>query len=220
MCANHEQHRVHFRRALLIAVPAVFALLGGAGTAYAQDVSSTYVFICPDQTEYVVRTKSAEAWVFRPGVSLRLTATSATAPANYSDGKFELRIMGEQAQLGSTGSQLQDCHNDRRRAIWEKAKLDGADFRAIGNEPPWVLEIQQQSRVVLVTDYGAKRVELPLPSPRDDRDARTTRWNADGFQLEIIGRPCSDSLSGEAFKSTVTVTWHGQTLRGCGRALH
>ena len=204
----------------MIACSAIFALLGGTGTAYAQEASTTYVFVCPDQIEYVVRANATEAWVFRPGGSLRLPATSATGPGNYSDGSFELQIMGEQARMGSTGSQLQDCHNDRRRAIWEKAKLDGADFRAIGNEPPWVLEIQLQSRVVLVTDYGAKRIELPLPSPREDRDARTTRWNANGLQLEIIGHPCSDSMSGEAFEATVIVTWQGQTLRGCGRALH
>ena len=220
MGAEHEEHRVHFRREFLIAVSVVFALLGVAGTAYAQEASTTYVFVCPGQTEYVVRADGTEAWVFRPGSSLRLLPTSATEPGSYSGGGFVLRIMGEQAQLGGTGSQLQDCHNDRRRAIWEKAKLDGADFRAIGNEPPWVLEIHQQSRVVLVTDYGAKRVELPLPSPEVDRDAGTTRWNADGFQLEIIGHPCSDSMSGEAFESTVIVNWHGQNLRGCGRALH
>jgi putative lipoprotein len=216
----HEAHRVHFRRAFLIAASSVFALPGGAGAAFAEEASTTYVFMCPGQIEYVVRADETQAWVFRPSGSLRLPATSATEPGNYSDGKFELRIMGEQAQLGSTGSQLQDCHNDRRHAIWEKAKLDGADFRAIGNEPPWVLEIQQQSRVVLVTDYGAKRIELPLTSPREDRDARTMRWNGDEFQLEIIGHPCSDSMSGEAFEATVIVNWHGQTLRGCGRALH
>jgi uncharacterized membrane protein len=122
--------------------------------------------------------------------------------------------------LGTAGSQLHVCHNDRRRAIWEKAKLDGVDFRAIGNEPGWVLEIQQRSRVVLVTDNGAKRVELPLPPPREDRDARTTRWKAGELQIEAIGRPCNDSMSGEAFESEVIVTWQGRTLRGCGRALH
>jgi putative lipoprotein len=210
----------HMAKTLLIAATSVFALLFGAGSACAEEPSSTYVFLCPDHTEYVVRTTATEAWVFRPGGSLQLPAASANVSGNYSDGNFELRITGEQAQFGKTGSHLQDCHNDRRRAIWEKAKLDGADFRAIGNEPPWVLEIQAQSRVVLVTDYGAKRVELPLPSPIEDRDKRTTRWVAEEFQLEITGDPCSDSMSGETFESTVILTWHGQTLQGCGRALH
>jgi uncharacterized membrane protein len=207
-------------RALLVIVPSVLALLGFAGKTCANEASATYVFVCPDQTEFVVRANSKEAWVFRPNGSLQLPSISATVPGMYSDGNFDLRITGEQAKFGRSGSQLQDCQNDRHRAIWEKAKLDGADFRAIGNEPPWVLEIQQQSRVVLVTDYGAKRAEMPLPAPIEDRDARTTRWVAKGFQLEIIARRCNDIMSSETFESTVIVTWHGRVLRGCGRALH
>jgi uncharacterized membrane protein len=207
-------------RVLLIVVPSVLALLGFAGKACANDASATYVFVCTDQTEFVVRANPKEAWVFRPNGSLQLPSISATVPGKYSDGNFDLRITGEQAPFGRTGGQLQVCKNDRRRAIWEKAKLDGADFRAIGNEPPWVLEIREQSRVVLVTDYGAKRAEIPLPSPIDDRDALTTRWVVEGFQLEIIAHRCNDSMSGETFESTVIITWHGQTLRGCGRALH
>lgn len=208
------------RQDLLSVIAAGLVLLCWAGIASAEEASATYVFVCPDQTEYVVRTKATEAWVFRPQGSLRLQATSATEPGIYSDGSFELRIRGEQARLGSTGSQLKDCHNDRRRAIWEKAKLDGADFRAIGNEPSWVLEIRQQSRAVLVTDYGAKRDELQLPSPIEDLDKRATRWNTDEFQMEIIDHRCNDSMSGEAFESTVIIHWQGQTLRGCGRSLH
>lgn len=207
-------------RALLITIPSVFALLSVAGKACAKEASATYVFVCPDQTEYVIRANPTEAWVFRPYGSLQLPAISATVPGEYSDGNFNLRITGEQAQFGKTGSQSQVCENDRRRAIWEKAKLDGVDFRAIGNEPPWVLEIHEQSRVVLVTGYGTKRAEMPLPSPIEDRDKRTTRWNTDDYQLVIVGQPCNDSMSGEAFESTVIFTWQGKTLRGCGRALH
>ena len=204
-------------RIFLIVIPAFLALLGNAAKASADSSWTTYVFICPEKIEYVVRANETEAWVFLPGGSLRL---SAKAPGSYSDGSFDLRITGDQAQLGSTGSQLRECRNDRRRAIWEKAKLDGADFRAIGNEPPWVLEMQEQSRVVLVTDYGAKRVEIPLPLQKEDRDARTTQWIADDFQLKIIARPCIDSMSGEVFESTVIFNFEDQTFLGCGRALH
>jgi uncharacterized membrane protein len=158
--------------------------------------------------------------VFRPGGTPRRAAAAGSVSRAYSDGSFELQISGGQAQLGTVGSQLPVCRNDRWRAIWEKAKLDGVDFCAVGNEPGWVLEIQQQSRVVLVTDNGAKRVELPLPPPIEDRDARTTRWKAGELQIEAIGHLYSDSMSGEAFESEVIVTWQGRRLRGCGRALH
>lgn len=73
---------------------------------------------------------------------------------------------------------------------------------------------------VLIADYGATRVELPLPEPSVDHDARSTRWDAGENILEVIGRPCRDSMSGESFETEVIVNWKGRTLRGCGRALH
>ena len=183
--------------------------------------AETYVLVCDEQTAYTVRATEAKAWVFHPKGTLLLPAVPGrTAAKKYSDGAFELWIDGQQAQLGESGSELQRCRNDRRRAVWEKAKLDGADFRAVGNEPGWNLEILAGSRIVLVADYGASRVELPLPQPMIDQQARTTRWNAGELIVEVIGRPCRDSMSDESFEATVVVTWGKQTLRGCGRALH
>ena len=129
-------------------------------------------------------------------------------------------VDGEAARFGEVGEDMSSCRNDRRRAVWEKAKLDGADFRAVGNEPGWNLEIQEGTRIVLIADYGASRVELPLPQPSVDRRNRTTLWDAGDLVLAVIGRPCRDSMSGESFESEVVVTWGEQTLRGCGRALH
>jgi putative lipoprotein len=186
----------------------------------AADKAATYVFVCDEQTVYTVRATGAEAWVFHPRGTLMLPAVSAKTGTKYSDGAFELWIDGQQAQLGESESELQRCRNDPQRAVWEKAKLDGADFRAVGNEPGWNLEIQAGSRIVLVTDYGASRFERPLPQPRVDADARTTRWDTGELIVEVIGRPCRDSMSGESFESTVVVTWRKQVLRGCGRALH
>ncbi|WP_298832366.1 hypothetical protein [uncultured Piscinibacter sp.] len=182
--------------------------------------AATYVFVCPDRTEFVVRTTRAEAWVFHPNGTLKLPAAAGATGNSFSEGGVELRITGEQAHWLTTGNPPQVCSNDRRRAIWEKAKLDGVDFRAIGNEPPWVLEIRRMERIVLVLDYGAKQVDVPLPPHTDDRDTGTSRWDAGELRLEVVARPCSDSMSGEAFESEVVVTWQGRTLRGCGRALH
>jgi uncharacterized membrane protein len=35
----------------------------------------------------------------------------------------------------------------------------------------------------------------------------------------IEGEPCTDSMSGESFRTTVTVTLGGKAYEGCGRAL-
>lgn len=186
----------------------------------AVDSGETYVLVCDDQTAYTVHVGDAEASVFHPRGTLRLPALPAETAARYSNGIFDLWIEGQRARLGEVGRELQRCRNDRRRAVWEKAKLAGVDFRAVGNEPGWHLEIVAGGRIVLVADYGATRIERPLPQPMVDSDARTTRWEAGDLVVEVSGRPCRDSMSGESFESTVTVTWGSQILRGCGRALH
>lgn len=182
--------------------------------------TETYVFVCDEGTSYTVRTTGTDAWVFRPDGTLQLPVVPSDRVRRYSDGNFELRIEGEKAWLGERGGEPRACRNDRRRAIWERAKLDGADFRAVGNEPGWYLEIRKQRRIVLVADYGETRVELPLPEPAVDPSSRATRWDAGELVVEVTGHPCTDTMSGEQFPSEVMVHWEGRTLRGCGRALH
>ncbi|MGB5613934.1 MAG: hypothetical protein WBM67_14900 [Sedimenticolaceae bacterium] len=92
-------------------------------------------------------------------------------------------------------------------------------LRAVGNEPGWSLEILAGTRMVLLADYGATRLELPLPEPTVDHATRRTRWDAGEIRLEVIGRPCRDSMSGESFETEVIVHWQGSTLRGCGRGV-
>jgi uncharacterized membrane protein len=90
----------------------------------------------------------------------------------------------------------------------------------VGNEPPWVLELRELSRIVLITDYGANRVERPLPQPVNDHARRITRWDAGDLQIEITAESCLDSMSGESSSSRVVVYWQGQVLKGCRRPLH
>ena len=180
----------------------------------------TYVFVCDNRSIYTVRATGTEAWIFRPEGSLRLPAVPTETGAKYASEVFEIWILGEQARLGEPTGEQQSCHNDRRQAVWEHAKLNGADFRAVGNEPGWNLVIMAASRIVLVSAYGASRIEVPLPEPMVDSEARTTRWDAGELVLEVSDRPCRDSMSGEAFESTVVVTTKTETLHGCGRALH
>lgn len=195
---------------VLVAVPA---------EAAPEDLE-TFVFVCDDTTSYTVRTTPTEAWVFRPQGTLRLPKVLADEGMRYTDKEFELRIDGQRAWLGQATGKPSECRNDPRRAVWERAKLDGVDFRAVGNEPGWVLEIRELSRMVLVADYGETRVEVTLPAPSVDAETNTTRWDAGELVVEATYRPCRDTMSGEAFSSQVTVYWRGRVLRGCGRALH
>lgn len=103
---------------------------------------------------------------------------------------------------------------------WHKAKLRGVAFRAIGQEPGWLLEIKNGEQILVVTNYGQDRNLYPYVDPQEDKAARKTVFQVDANTRVLIeGMPCSDSMSGETFQSTVTVTLGAQVLKGCGRAL-
>jgi uncharacterized membrane protein len=104
--------------------------------------------------------------------------------------------------------------------VWHAAKLRGVAFRAIGQEPGWLLEITNGEEILLVTDYGQNRKSLPYVEPREDKAARKTIFPVDdNISVLIEGKSCTDVMSGEAFEVTVTVTLGEKTLHGCGRAL-
>ena len=108
-----------------------------------------------------------------------------------------------------------------KRNIWHDAKLRGVAFRAIGQEPGWVLEITDGEQILLVTDYGRNRHAYPYVEPRQDEAARVTVFQVNqNTSVLVEGKPCTDSMSGDVFETTVTITHGSRMLRGCGRALY
>jgi len=179
----------------------------------------TYVFACADRSNYVVRTRPGSAWVFRPEGSLQLSEVPGNAGTRFVGEDFELHIQGETAQITEAGAKPKPCRNDRRKAVWERAKLNGADFRAVGNEPGWELLIID-GRIILTTDYSVTHIEAPLPPAVTDQKTLTTVWKCNALTVEASARRCRDTMTDTAYESTVTVRLPGKTLHGCGMALH
>ena len=131
---------------------------------------------------------------------------------------------GQTAEIRILGRQLAGCSNDPRAAIWEAAKLRGVSYRALGQEPPWILEIHREEGFMLATGYEGDQHLFPYTDPQSDPAQRSARYVSEtageSIVITIIGEPCHDSMSGEAFDGRVEVEWEGQILRGCGRPLH
>jgi membrane-bound inhibitor of C-type lysozyme len=195
-----------------------------AGSLRGGPDTRTFVFRCGEEYSFVSRIEGDKAWLFLPGRTVSLPHVPSASGAKFSDGTITFWSKGEEALLILSEMEQYSCRNDRPAAIWEHAKLNGAGFRAVGNEPGWHLEIYTGDRIVLVTDYGETRLEFASPSPQTDQRARTTTYHVqdDSHDLTILieGRPCRDTMSGEEFSSAVTLTLDGRTLRGCGRSLH
>ncbi len=105
---------------------------------------------------------------------------------------------------------------------WDDARRRGVDFRAIGQEPGWLLEIDTGKSMYLLADYGEKKVTTPAPTPtRDSTGAITYDARSEGHHLTAVirQRVCHDTMSGEEMTHEVTVTLDGTERRGCGRQL-
>lgn len=106
--------------------------------------------------------------------------------------------------------------------VWHKAKLRGVSFRAIGQEPGWLLEITHGEEIMLSTDYGQSVNRYPYVEPAVYQEQRRTLYviNEENLEIEIRGQPCRDVMSGEEFSVSVTIRTPDRELNGCGRALY
>ncbi|RLA34094.1 MAG: hypothetical protein DRR11_03765 [Gammaproteobacteria bacterium] len=106
--------------------------------------------------------------------------------------------------------------------VWHKAKLRGVAFRAIGQEPGWLLEITDGTEIMLSTDYGQNVNSYAYVDPVIYQEQRRTLYiiTDEEIEIEILGQPCQDVMSGEEFAVSVTIRISDKELKGCGRALY
>jgi membrane-bound inhibitor of C-type lysozyme len=185
----------------------------------------TYVFKCDDSYNFVARQDNDIIWLFLPYKTVKLPQVPSGSGFKYSNGEITFWLENDKAKLETGEKQFQSCQNNRARAIWEHAKLNGVDFRAVGNEPGWYLEIYEGRKVRFIADYGIVRYnDFDLPDPQIDPEARKTLYTfvLDEHELEIIieGKTCRDTMIDEQYESTVTVNLDGKIYHGCGRPLH
>lgn len=103
----------------------------------------------------------------------------------------------------------------------DAARLAGAGFRAVGNEPGWFIEVYADS-LVFVTNYGEDRHTFPAyteAAPEAEPFVYEAAIGGHSITVTLADEPCQDDMSGEPFDTTVTVVFDGETLRGCGRPL-
>jgi uncharacterized membrane protein len=133
----------------------------------------------------------------------------------------EEKIVAPEAPPAETAAPA-NAENETMDAAWAAARAEGVDFRAVGQEPGWLLDIYRENQIKLMWDYGEHEATFPL-APPDTSQEDATRYaaQANGHTLEINIRrfPCSDAMSGQAYPSTVTVVIDGRSLEGCGRSV-
>lgn len=106
--------------------------------------------------------------------------------------------------------------------VWDMASRRGVGFRALGQEPGWLVEVDRGTtpamRVVL--DHGQREllVEHSEELPDGGGFAGATA-KGEAVVLRITRVACQDTMSGEAFEATALLHVEGMVLGGCGRFL-
>ncbi len=182
-----------------------------------------------------------------PAVARMATSTSLEEHYRCGTMMASLRLLGEGASLAVNGRSWalrpevaasgvkRVAVDDERTLFWTKGnsallEIDGVrqpecslvsddrlQFRAVGNEPGWRLDVTARA-LVLLTDGGDTRVVAP--GPLLEARAGLRHYRADSVEGEmsvtVVDRLCVDSMSGMPHPAAVELNWQGQTLRGCG----
>jgi uncharacterized membrane protein len=180
----------------------------------------TFVYECGDY-EFVARTAADEIALYLPYDYLVLERERSASGEKYTGAGITFWSKGQEATLDLGTRSYTDCVNNPRRVPWEEARRRGVNFRAIGQEPAWYLEIQAQRQILLVIASSNERVLTPAPAPEieGEQTLYLVATPAHMLRVQITKEHCTDIMSGEVFEQVVEVSLDGKTLRGCGRSL-
>jgi heat shock protein HslJ len=182
------------------------------------------VYACLDSVRFSIRPNGDSVVLSLPERTAILPRVEAASGTKYAAGGVVFWAKGEGASLDAGGASHTGCRGRAAGDPWEEAALMSVEFRAVGQEPGWALDLAEGRWIRYVGDYGATRVYAA--SPRQVRGApeATVVYNAEpegrALRVEIRQAPCRDVMSGQSFTHVVTVRLDTGTVKGCGRMTH
>ena len=190
--------------------------------ATAPSPPSTWAYTCPDGPRLAVHYREDEARVGLPDRELVLPIDPAATGARYASDDGLLHHRGGAAELEVGSRRYTGCRGERAESPEDAARLLGFDFRGLGQEPGWLVDIDADRQIRWIGDYGSVRFATGAPET-EEHDDGTVVWTAvsPGHRITVRARPeaCRDVMSGRPFTHTVEVTADGRTYSGCGLRL-
>jgi putative lipoprotein len=184
--------------------------------------SDVYVYECGDSLQFSAHVTSDSTWLFLPDTSLKVMPVPSGSGARYEGNAYLYWSKEQEAILQKPRGSFMTCQTVPKENSWQAAKLRGVDFRALGQEPGWHLEITKGKQVKYVGNYGQDTVYTSVPVPQIEQQRTVYRANTEDHKLkvEIIDESCTDIMSGFEFPTKVSVTIDGNLYHGCGRTLN
>ena len=184
------------------------------------DEADTYVFECGEDG-FTAHITPEKAVVFRDGGAITFTLSDSTSGLLFDNQTSRLHITDQIADLETSDLSLTGCSNNTRAAIDENARYRDVDFRAVGQEPGWIVELSESQSILYLANYATDTYRFPAPEP--DRRGDTLHYDVahEGhrLQLSLIREPCSDIMSGEKYGYSAFVSLNDDNVRGCADKL-
>ena len=205
-------------------VPATAPAPIAAADEVPDGVLRAYVWQCADGQTLVMRNllrEKAIAIDFHDGTR-RLDQTVSASGARYADSVAVFWTKGGTATLERQGMPTVQCEERRAASLREDARVRGVVYRALGNEPGWILEIGPASRLSWTTNFGQDRYDFEQAQAATTPDGAivyTAQKEAVAIKATVKAERCVDDGEVE-FDHVVTVESGAQTLRGCGTRLN
>lgn len=183
---------------------------------------SSWAYICPDDLRFTVHFREGEARIDLPDRGLTLPMVTAASGARYAGGSSVFWDRGGEALLELDDGRHEGCSGRRAESPDDAARLLGFEFRGLGQEPGWLVDVDPDREIRWVGDYGEVRFSTPAPETVDREDDAVvweSRRDDHRIRIRADAEPCRDAMSGRPFSHTVRVTVDGAEYRGCGRWL-
>ena len=123
---------------------------------------------------------------------------------------------GDSALLSLHGVAYPECvirgEND---GAAQDEKGAGRAYKARGNEPGWSLSITD-TMIVLLADYGERRIAAPKPAPEEGDGFTRYAVPAEELIVTIEHKPCADDATGMPYPDRVSVALGDRAFNGCG----
>lgn len=184
-------------------------------------VLSAYVWQCDDGRKLTMRNlyqQDAVVLQLADG-ERRLERVRTASGAKYQDGPLVFWTKGSEALLEIGERPAVSCRQLRGESLAADARARGIEFRGLGNEPGWILEIGTDQRVSLDYDYGNQRASFPPLEPErnvvDGSLRYAGRTESHSITVTLTEQTCYDDMSGERFGWSVALDFDGDFKRGC-----
>lgn len=184
-------------------------------------IATTLVYACNDY-EFVARLGPGEMALWLPEGYVILSQVGSASGTLYEEGEVSFWSRGEEAMLTVGEQHHKNCHLRPDRVAWEDARRRGVDFRGVGSDPGWSLEIRRGRQLLFILDHGTQRILVPNQTEQGDgsMSVYAGATETQDLRVEIVDVSCVDAGSGNIFPSEVVVTFNGTGYQGCGQDLY